>query len=525
MTKSTVSLALGAALLAAAHPVAAGEIAFVDRAPGFDFSHEYTGGWEHFVGGGVAVFDCNGDRFPDAFLAGGESPSRLIVNRSEPGGPVRFGEHRLPDGVGGGVTGAYPLDIDSDGAMDLVVLRVGENLILRGDGACGFEPANALWGIDGGDGWTTAFSATWEDGKALPTLAFGNYVDRAAPDGPFEACDANWLFRPAGNESYAEPMALEPGHCALSMLFSDWDRRGRADLRISNDRHYYVHDGQEQLWDMSGAAPRLYTANDGWQTLKIWGMGIASRDITGDGLPEVYLTSMADQKLRVREPGVEGPHFRDEAYARGANAHRPYTGDDGRPSAGWHAAFGDVDNDGHDDLFVAKGNVEQMPDMAMRDPNNLLIQQPDGSFVEHGLEAGIASFARARGGALADLNRDGQLDIVVLNRRDNVEILENVSPAEGGWLSVVLTQPAPNPNAVGAWIEVRDGRRHQHREVTVGGGHAGGVAGPEHFGLGDATSIEVRVTWPDGARSPWMPTAANAEVRIVRDAGMERLTD
>ena len=79
------------------------------------------------------------------------------------------------------VTGAYPLDIDADGVMDIVVLRAGENLLLQGQGDCAFRVANAEFGLDGGDGWTTAFSATWEHDNRFPTLAFGNYVDQRRP--------------------------------------------------------------------------------------------------------------------------------------------------------------------------------------------------------------------------------------------------------------------------------------------------------------------------------------------------------
>jgi hypothetical protein len=63
---------------------------------------------------------------------------------------------------------------------------------------------------------------------------------------------------------------------------------------MTNDRHYY-RDGEEQLWRVAdGEAPRLYTEEDGWQKMSIWGMGIASYDLTGDGLPEVFLTSQGD---------------------------------------------------------------------------------------------------------------------------------------------------------------------------------------------------------------------------------------
>ena len=87
---------------------------------------------------------------------------------------------------------------------------------------------------------------------------------------------------------YAAAIPLRPSWCTLSMLFSDWDRSGRSDLRVSNDRHYY-QDGEEQLWRIEpGRPPRLYTAAEGWMPLRIWGMGIASQDLTGDGYPEVY---------------------------------------------------------------------------------------------------------------------------------------------------------------------------------------------------------------------------------------------
>ena len=81
----------------------------------------------------------------------------------------------------------------------------------------------------------------------------------------------------------------------------------------------------------------------------------------------------------------------------GITAHRPYTGGDLNPSTAWHPQFADVNNDGLLDLFVAKGNVAQMPDFAAKDPNNLLLGQGDGTFVEAGDRAGVASFGIARG--------------------------------------------------------------------------------------------------------------------------------
>ncbi|SMH44164.1 CRTAC1 family protein [Maritimibacter sp. HL-12] len=485
--------------------------------------HVYAGGWEHFVGGGIAAFDCNDDLFPELFVAGGSNPATLFRNRTG----VRADPTRLrpdtPDTLAiTGVIGAYPLDIDSDGRLDLAVLRVGENLLLKGEPDCNFAPFEQDLGFHSDDRWTTSFTATWEQGQSLPTLAFGNYVDRTDPEGPFEACDINQLYRPE-NRAYSNPTVLEPGFCALSALFSDWNRQGRADLRLSNDRHYYVRGGEEQLWAME-PEPRLYTSEEGWQSYSLWGMGIASRDITGDGLPEVYLSSMADQLFQIREG--DGPTWVPAPYSLGTSAQRPHLGDDGRPSTGWHIAFGDVNNDGRDDAFIAKGNVEQMPSNAMEDPNSLLIQGEDGVFREISVEAGVASMARSRGAALIDLNLDGRLDLAVVNRRVPLEVYQNAAEASGHWLEVALTQPGPNTRAVGAWIELRvDGRIHA-REITVGGGHASGAAVPEHFGLGPAEKADLRVIWPDGATSDWIEVDADCILRVSRTAdglAIERL--
>ncbi len=325
---------------------------------------------------------------------------------------------------------------------------------------------------------------------------------------PWGSCTPNHLYRPnAAGTGFAPPLPLTPGFCALSILFTDWDRQGTPDLRVSNDREYYKG-GQEQMWRLEpGQPPVAFSEADGWQRLRIWGMGIAQEDLTFDGFPEFFLTSMADNKLQtlaeVPPPGTPPlPRYRDVALKAGVTAHRPYTGGDIRPSTAWHAQFGDVNNDGLSDLFVVKGNVWEMPDFAEKDPNNLLLQRADGTFLEAGDTAGVASMAQGRGGALADLNGDGLLDMVVVNRNEPAQLWRNTTAVAGNWVQLALAMPGPNRNAIGAWIELRraDGRI-QHREVQVGGGHVGGILGPQHFGLGDATTAEVRILWPDGRES------------------------
>ncbi|MES0883425.1 CRTAC1 family protein [Roseibium sp. SCP14] len=544
------SLALPTALLAgfAALPAIAEENRetslapvpqFVEEASAAGIDHSYDGAWEFFVGGGAAIFDCNSDRLPDLFLAGGNNPAALYRNASPTGEALAFEEvdSGLTDKQLRKVLGAYPLDVNNDDVLDLVLLRLGENLVLQGKGDCTFEVANRALAFDGGREWTTAFSATYEPGYAFPTLAFGNYVDRSAPGSPWGTCHDNFLFRSEaaadGTASYPEATRLAPGYCALSILFTDWNRSGEADLRISNDRHYY-RGGEEQLWAVPpGRAPRPYRKADGWQHLKIWGMGIASVDLDVDGYPEYALTSMGDTKLQKLDDETDEtvPVYQDIAFDLGITAHRPYAGEDLKPSTGWHSEFQDVNNDGLWDLFIAKGNVEAMPDFAAYDPDNLLIGQWNGKFVETGDQAGVDLDRRGRGAGLADFNADGLLDLVVVNRAAPVSLFRNVGQGTsenprplGNWLAVDIRQPGqPNSRAVGARISVKTGNRTVVKEVQVGAGHASGQMGFVHFGLGVAERANVRIKWPDGDWSHSYRVFANGHVIIERGAEKARL--
>ena len=518
-----------------AAPVDIPRYADVTRESGLDFS--WDGELQYATGGGVAVLDCDDNGLADLYFAGGAGPAALFRNTTSVGGPVQF--ERLPATATdlSAVNGAYPLDVDDDGVADLVTLRYGENVALRGLGDCRFERANERWTLDGGDAPTAAFSATWEPGSRHPTLAFGNYVELTDFDLD-RRCRPNVLVRPGSpggdGPTYGAPVRLEPSFCALSMLSSDWSGTGQADLRISNDRAYYRQStGQEQLWRIeAGASPRPYGETDGWARVQVEGMGIASHDLTGDGRPEVYLTSQAANRLQTLAAGAAGPTYQDIGLARGVNATRPFTGPDVElPSTAWHPEFADVNNDGLMDLFVSKGNVRDQPDFAMADPSNLLLGRRDGTFVEAAEAAGIVAFDRGRGAALVDLNLDGRLDLVQSFYGAPARLWQNVGQSGGAgpdedaaahWLSLRVRQPAPNGDAIGAIVEVRAGDWRQTRELVVGGGHAGGQLGWIHVGLGAAMSAELRVRWPDGELGPWQAVMVDGFSIVDRRSGVSR---
>ena len=261
-------------------------------------------------------------------------------------------------------------------------------------------------------------------------------------------------------------------------------------------------------------APRLYTEADGWRPLRIWGMGIASQDVTGDGYPEVFLTSQGDNKLQTL---ADGPEPRRRTRTSRSNGASPPTARSpaatcsrrprGTPSSQTSTTTASLD------LFVAKGNVEAQDEYADA-RSEQPVARPGRRHVRRRRPTRRASSATSGPAARAvvDLNLDGLLDLVVVNRASSPTLWRNVGRGDA-------EQPAP----MGQWIAVRPAPAGAERRCDrrVGRGAAGDrtvvrevdrrrrpCRRPDSdgstLGLGDADEREVRVQWPDGETGPWM---------------------
>ena len=201
---------------------------FVDETTVAGIDHTYDGEFEFFVGGGVAAFDCDDDGRADLFFAGGSEPAALYRNESPVGGALRFARQASPVTDLTAVTGAYPLDIDSDRHQrprrppprrQRRPPRA-RRLPLRGRQRAARRRRRRRAGR----------SRSARRGRARTPGPRWRSATTSCPTG--SVCDDSQLVRPAPTgERYAPPIALTPGYCTLSMLFSDWSRSGQRDLR------------------------------------------------------------------------------------------------------------------------------------------------------------------------------------------------------------------------------------------------------------------------------------------------------
>ena len=261
-----VVLALGLALTSSGETVAEAP-RFVEEATAAGIDHVYDGEFPYFVGGGVATFDCDDDRRPDLYLAGGADPAALYRNESPVGGALAVREgvrpsdrpherhrrlpdrrrRRRPDRPRGP---SQRRERPAARPRRLPVRARERDLGLRRRRRVDRRVQRDVGGL--GHAADPRVRELPRPGEAdQRTDVRRQRAGAAAP----------------GGAAYAAPIPLTPGWCTLSVLFSDWDRSGHRDLRMANDRHYYL-DGEEQLWRIEpGQPPRLYTDADGWQRL------------------------------------------------------------------------------------------------------------------------------------------------------------------------------------------------------------------------------------------------------------------
>ena len=471
-------------------------------------------------GSGVAAGDLDRDGDADLVLANVAGESSVLWNL----GGLRFQRQAL----GAGPTRAVNLvDLDADGWLDIAFTRQGSIPVWwrnSGDGMHGaaFERAAPLLTPN------HAYTMAWADldGDGDLDLVTGSYdAELVATMGPDGLHGAGVYYHERRSEDLL-PTRLATRAEALAILLIDLDGDRRLDILVGND-----FAEPDRTW--------LRRA-DGWQLGELFSsmslntMSLAAGDLDNDGVDEIF---SADMKPYTDDPGILEfygplPEPRTETVQVSANAllvrrHGGY--DNHAAGAGvdasgwsWAAQFGDLDNDGFLDLYVVNGMMSEelfahIAAYALVEENQVYRNDGSGAF-QPMPEWRLGSIASGRGMVMADLDDDGDLDIVVNNLLAPAQLFENRLCHGGAAILVAVRWPdGANTGAIGSRLVLHTSAGELHREVTASSGYLSGNVAAVHFGFPrTAEPLRLRIHWPDGATSSVERPPADTRITITR---------
>ncbi len=415
-------------------------------------------------------------------------------------------------------------DLDGDGLDDLYVTTAlnRPNLLYRNRGDGSFEEIGKRSGVAIKEyGRGAAFADVNQDGYL--DIYVCNYVAEGIgtdPDLVLEASEAhppslgfrgcaNHLFINQGTGEYidmAGAMGVEglPSGEGWGAAFCDLNDDGYLDLFVTNDakqdRLYMNRHGVFQ--DCTG----LFVGESGHGPRPTGAMGVAFGDYDNDADIDLYATNYnADFLFENTGRGALLPRSRQSGVASHTDV------------IGMGVAFADFDNDGDLDLAVANGHVVgPNPEL-----NILMENLGDGCYVDISDVAGpgFAVLQRSQGLAVADLDGDGRLDIVIGNDDGSyASVLVNRCERAGGWVRLRLVGRPPNTSAIGARVWLISGDETQVRERRAGSSLYSCNENMIHFGVGDYGGPNtVRVRWPDGSMSEMRGVRSRSTVTIVHE--------
>ena len=495
------------------------------------------------MAGGVAVFDYNNDGNLDIFFTNGADITTL--QKTSP----RYSNHLFRNNGDGTFTdvteqaglagtgydiGVAVGDYDNDGYEDIFVAGVHRNTLYHNNGNGTFTDVTEKAGLAQPDkeyGPLWSVGAAWVDvnNDGLLDLFVVNYMSwdvNKEPDckweGKPEYCHPklykplpNQLFLNNGNGTFTDISAksgirAHPGK-GMGVGIADYDDDGLPDIFVANDKvfNFLFHNKGNSRFDEVAFETGVALPEQG---NVISGMGVDFRDLNNDGRPDIALVGLDNETFPIyRNDGKTG--F-TEVTAKSGMALLS------SPMAGYSANIADFDNDGWKDIFVSRGHV-QSPNMAGRqkiDQPNTVFRNLDGTKWSALTEdAGFAAQPprRHRGAAVADLNHDGKLDVVVTALSAPAEIWMNDSPDSNHWLEFALQGTKSNRDGIGARIRVSACGFVQFNHMSTAGGYASSSAAPVHFGLGAAkVAEEVEIRWPSGTIQKLKDVQSDQVLRI-----------
>ena len=501
------------------------------------------------VGCGVAMLDFDNDGWLDLFVlsgtrldgAPGGTTNRLYKNNRD--GTFTDVTEKAGLTRTGWASGVTVGDYDNDGFDDLFVTGYGQNVLYRNNGDGTFTDVTAKAGL-ALPGVRYGAGCTWvdydRDGRL--DLFVATYLDTTIEKlpKPGDTNDCQWkgvpvncgprglptgyvqLFRNNGDGTFtdvskASGIAAAAKSYPMTAVAADYDNDGWPDIYVACD--------STPSWLFRNQKDGTFK-EEGLERgvalsedgLEQAGMGIAIGDVDLDGHLDVFKTHFADDtNVLYRNDGAG--FFTDVTIRAGIGVETRYVG--------WGAGMADFDNDGLPDIFMVTGGVypeveKTLPAYPVKTPRLVFRNLGNGRFEELIEEAGpgVAAVHTSRGCAFGDFDNDGDVDVLVLNMNEPPSLLRNDVTGQGHWLKVLLVGVKSNRSAIGARVAARYGTRTQVQAVTAQASFYSSNERRLHFGLGAETKADLTIRWPNGTTEQVAGVAADQLVVVREGAGV-----
>ena len=473
-------------------------------------------------GAGLAINDLDDDGLLDIVMANLGGDNAILWNR----GDLRFERQALPSATPS--RGVAIIDVDADGLLDIVFTQqASAPLFWRNQGGGDFQ-REVLKGVI-----YIGYAMNWLDADRDGDLDLltGSYdVENEKILGQSAPKSGVIYYENLGDRFRATRIADRSNTLAI---WAGINGQGEYEIIIGNDfavedKYFTFREGAWQETAPLAVMPHSTMSYD-------------AADLDNDGAPEIFAVDMkpyADDEAMMAQwqpvmemmmamPHVEGDpqimenvlYARDEA-GRPQNIARAAKLDGTGWS--WSAQFGDLDNDGFQDLYVVNGMISL--ELFSHLPNNELVEENqayrnlDGGGFAPMPSWGLDDSASGRGMTMGDLDNDGDLDIAVNNLMNAATLFEN-RLCGGGSIEVDLRQPGVGNGAgIGAQLTLYSDRGVYHRDVTAVSGYLSGDSSRVHFGFPAGTALQrLTINWNDGVFSEVEDIKPNTMLKVTRD--------